>query len=303
MRVVVLGAGALGSFLGAQLAAKHEVTLVGRRPHVDVVRAQGLRVSGLTEFVARPHAVARAADVAAPPDLLLVTVKAYDTTRAIAEAAPLLGPETRVLTLQNGLGNVEALLERVAPSRLLAGAITVGVTFVEPGHVRHAGIGYLRLGAPEAPRAEAEPVAAALRAAGLPAEVVDDVAAELWAKVVVNVAINPLSAITGLLNGSLLEQPELRAVMERAAEEAIDVARAAGVQLPEDAALRPRQVAERTAKNKSSMLQDVERGRRTEIDALCGAIVREGRARGVDTPVNLALLGLVKGIELSTRRA
>lgn len=303
MRIVVLGAGALGSFLGGTLAARNEVTLVGRRAHVEAVRAAGLRISGVTESVTRPHAVERAADVAEPPDLLLVTVKAYDTARAIADAQPLLGAATTVLTLQNGLGNIEALLERVAPARLLAGAITVGVTFVEPGHVRHAGVGYLRLGAPEAPRALAEPVARTFRDAGLPGEVVEDVAAELWAKLVVNVAINPLSAITGLLNGSLVELPELREVMALAADEAIEVAKAEGVALPDDVALRPRLVAERTAKNKSSMLQDVERGRRTEIDALCGAVVRFGRARGVDTPVNLALLGLVKGIELSTRRA
>jgi 2-dehydropantoate 2-reductase len=230
-------------------------------------------------------------------------VKSYDTRTAVAEAmaAGTIGPETRVLTLQNGLGNVEALQGHVAPSRLLAGATTIGVTFAEPGLIERGGPGYLRLGCPEGRPENAEPIAQLFREVGLPAEVADDCISEIWAKVVVNVAINPLAAITGLRNGSLLEIPALRALMERAAEEAIQVGRASGVALPDDVALRPRITAEKTAKNKSSMLQDIERGRRTEIDSLCGAIVKRGEEKGLDVSTNFALWALVQGIEQSTR--
>ena len=268
---------------------------------MEVVRRQGLLVTGRTELHARPAALTDLRQ-APTPDLLVVTTKAYDTARAAAAAenARVVGPATRVLTLQNGLGNAEALHARFG-DRVLVGVTSHGVTFVEPGHVRHAGLGYLRLGSPYG--APVDDVVEAFAACGLGAERAADVWGEVWAKVVVNVAINPATAITSLPNGALLQARELAEVMERAAEEAVAVAEAAGVRLPpDDLVARARQVAERTAENRSSMLQDVERGRRTEIDAICGEIVARGLARGIDTPVNMTLTALVKGIEESTRR-
>ncbi len=302
MKIVVLGAGALGSLLGAFLSRAHDVTLVARRDHAEAVNRAGLAVEGRTTSIAR---VAAVTDVASAPipDLVLVTVKSYDTAAAATDAARLLGPSTLVLTLQNGLGNVEALAARVPAPRLLAGATTIGATLLEPGRVRHAGTGYLRLGSPSGNREAAARACAALSVAGLSPEVVDEVEGEIWAKVVVNAAINPATAITGLSNGALLEIPALKDLLARAAEEAIEVARAEGVALPpDDLVVRALRVAELTAPNKSSMLQDVERGRRTEVDAISGEVVRRGVAVGVDTPVNRTLWALVKGIESTTQR-
>ena len=303
MRVVVLGAGAMGSWAGALLArAGHDVTLVARQDHAAVVAAHGLRVTGKTELHVHVKAVTRAAD-APVPDLLVLSVKAYDTARALQDARPLLGQRTSVLSLQNGLGNVERVAEASDERRAFAAVTTHGVTFVEPGHVRHAGTGYFRVGSPYNEHARARDLARLFQEAGLEAEPHDRILGEVWAKVVVNASINPLTAITGLANGALLEVPALRDLMQRTAEEAVDVARAEGAPLPdEDLLLRARRVAELTATNKSSMLQDVERGRRTEIDAICGEIVERGLRRGIDTPVNLTLRALVKGIEESTRR-
>lgn len=302
MRVVVLGAGAMGSLLGAALAKRHDVTLVGRRPHVDVVNARGLAVEGQTEGVARLRAVARAADAPAP-DLILLTTKAYHTRAALSDAVRLLGPDTAVLTLQNGLGNVEAILERVHASRVFAGATTHGVTLVEPGRIRHAGTGYTILGPIDAGRAaEAQRIAAELTACGIEATATDNVDGELWAKVIVNAGINPVAAVTGLANGYLLKVPELTRLLEAASGEGVSVAVALGVRLPQDDLVeRTKRVAERTAANKCSMLQDLERGRPTEIDAICGEIVRRGESAGMDVPVNRALRALVKGIEVTTR--
>lgn len=303
MRIVVFGAGAMGSWIGGLLAnAGHDVTLVARPEHAAVVAAKGLHVEGKTELHARPRAVARAAD-APVPELLILAVKAYATRAALADAAPLLGARTLVLSMQNGLGNVERIAEVVDDRRVFAGVTTHGVTFVEPGRVRHAGVGYFRVGSPFNEHEKARVVADVLRGAGLDVEHTDKIVGELWAKVVVNCAINPLTAITGLRNGALLEIPALRELMQRAVEEAVDVARAENAPLPdEDMLLRARRVAELTASNKSSMLQDVERGRPTEIDAICGEIVARGVRHGIDTPVNLSLRALVKGIEESTRR-
>lgn len=303
MRVVVVGAGAMGSWLGALLArAGDDVTLVARQPHVEAIRALGLVVDGKTEVHARVKATTRA-DEASVPDLLVLSVKAYDTARAMREAAPLLGQRTMVLSMQNGLGNVERIAEHVDARRVFAAVTTHGVTFLEPGHVRHAGVGYFRVGSPAGEHARAAAIAEHLRATGLDVEASERIVGELWAKVIVNASINPLTAITGLANGALLRVPHLRDLMQRVVEEAVDVARAEGVPLPEeDMLLRARRVAELTAANKSSMLQDIERGRPTEIDAICGELVERGARHGVDTPVNLTLRALVRGIEESTRR-
>lgn len=303
MRIVVLGAGAMGSWLGALLHhAGHDVTLLARREHAQVMASSGLLVTGRTQLALKPKVVERAED-APVPELLVVAVKAYDTRKALADAAPLLGPTTYVLSFQNGLGNVEAIAERVDARRVLAAVTTHGVTFVEPGHVEHAGLGYFRVGSPSGEHAAAKRVADALRQTGLDVELSEGIVGEIWAKVLVNAAINPLTAIGGLRNGALLQVPALRDLMQRVVEEGVDVARAEAAPLPEEDMLaRARRVCELTAPNKSSMLQDVERGRRTEIDAICGEIVERGLRHGIDTPVNLTLRALVKGIEESTRR-
>lgn len=301
MRVVVFGAGALGSLVGGLLSQRHDVTLVGRKGHLEAVRAQGLHLTGATRLVARPK-VALSAGEAATPELLVLTVKAYDTARALRDARPLLGPSTAVLSLQNGLGNLERLRAQVGDALALGGVTTHGVTFVEPGHVHHAGVGYTKVGGAPGTLPLATQVAAALTEAGLATEPTERIEAELWAKAIINAGINPATAITGLPNGQLLEQAGLKELMERAVREAELVARAARIELPEgDLVERTRRVAALTAMNKSSMLQDIERGRPTEVDSICGAIVAQARALGMDAPVNAALLALVKGIESTTR--
>lgn len=301
-RVVVFGAGAMGSWLGAILHhAGHDVTLVARSDHAAIVNARGLTLSGKTEIAAKVRAVTRAD--APAPDVLLVTVKAFDTAKAAQEMRPLVGPRTAIVSAQNGLGNVETLAEAYDDRRVFAAVTTHGVTYVEPGHVRHAGTGYFRIGSPFNEHAAAEALAKVFQSALPDAEHSGRIVGELWAKVVVNAAINPLTAITGLRNGSLLEVPALRELMMLAAEEVVEVAKADGAPLPEDdLLLRARRVAELTAHNKSSMLQDIERGRRTEIEAICGEVVERGRRHAVDTPINKTLRALVKGIEESTRR-
>jgi len=301
VRVVVLGAGAVGSFVGALLSRRHEVTLVARRAHAEAVAAAGLRVTGGTDLRSKPNAVISVAQ-APPADLVLLTTKAYDTERALAEASPLLVSRPFVLSMQNGLSNLDLVEEAVGPSRALAAVTTHGVTFVAPGHVEHAGAGYTRLGSRGAPRDEVARLADELSACGLATEPVDSIDAELWAKAIVNAGINPVAAIAGLPNGALLSDPELQGAMEAACREAIAVATAARAPLPEDDLLeRARITAERTAANKCSMLQDLERGRRTEIDAINGRIVALGAQHSVPTPVNATLVALVHGIERTTR--
>lgn len=303
MRIAVFGAGALGSLFGGLLARAHDVLLVGRDPHMGAVAEDGLRIEagaeGTDDLRVRPRAGTRPPED--PQDLVLVTVKAFDTADAAGQLAPLLGPGTLVVSLQNGLGNLEALAERIAPERLVAAVTSHGATHVGPGVVRHGGVGDTTVGAwaggeTAEGRQRAETVARAFEAAGIDAEVTGDVRRTLWEKVLVNAAINPLTALARVKNGVLLQDAGLRACLAQLAEEGAAVARAAGHAIAgDDAAARAMEVARRTADNRSSMLQDVEKGRRTEVDAINGAIARTAAEHGVAAPMNGVVVDLLAG--------
>ncbi|MCG1002693.1 MULTISPECIES: ketopantoate reductase family protein [Halobacterium] len=297
MRVVVVGAGSLGSLLAGALAtADADVILLGRdSEHVRRVHEDGLRFThpdGSDERISLDVASERAA--AADADLLVVCVKSYDTNEAITGVAEHLG-DADVLTLQNGLGNAETIAEHVPRERVLAGTTTHGAVIEAPGHVRHAGRGDTTLGRYFAANdARVDAVADCLTAAGVETTVTDDPEAAVWTKVLVNAGINAATALARVPNGALVESEHGERVLRRAVEEGVAVARSEGIAVPDDVVERTRTVAERTASNRSSMRQDVERGGRTEIEALNGALVRRGASHGVETPVNETLADLVR---------
>jgi 2-dehydropantoate 2-reductase len=301
MRVAVVGAGAMGCLYGGRLAeAGVDVALVDVwKEHVDTINANGLHITGVSgDRVVRVPATTDPETVG-EVELVLLFVKSYDTAKAVRGSMPLIGGDTYVLTLQNGLGNIEAIAEAVGLGRVLGGTTSHGSTLLGPGEIRHAGIGPTVVGALErGSRGMAEKVADTFKGAGLHTKVSSDVRGDIWGKVLVNLGINALTALTGLRNGQLLEVPELRRLMRLAVEEGMRVATADSVDLGSlDHVAHVYEVAEATAANRSSMLQDVERGRRTEIDALNGAVVGLGERLGVETPVNTALTALVKGLE------
>lgn len=307
MKVAVVGAGAMGSLFGGYLcAAGHEVWLVDTwAEHVRAIKEEGLHIvepSG-EERVIRPQAVTDTAAVG-PCDLVLVFVKSYHTARVAGALAPLLGAGTVVLTLQNGLGNVDVLAEKVPRSLLMAGTTGQGANVLGPGRIHHAGTGETVLGELDGSVTERlERLVEVFRAAGLPASASRDVQGLIWGKLLVNVAINPLTAILRVRNGQLLEIPEAVDLMKEAVREAVLVAERVGVRLPyPDPWAHVEDVTRRTGGNRSSMLQDVEAGRRTEIDVINGAVVREGARVGVPTPVNLVLTRLVRAMERSGGR-
>ena len=290
-RVGILGAGALGTLFAHRLLSRtsSEVRLLARSPRPDWVEVEGEgRVAVLTEGPPR-----------GPVDLLLVLVKAYDTEAAIRWAEAAVGPETVALTLQNGIGNAEAIAAVVPPERILAGTTAQGAARLAPGVVRHGGSGPTYL-APWAggglAEEQAEAVAALLRQAGIATEAVADAQPLLWMKLAVNCGINALTAILQVPNGELLLRPDALRTLEAAAAEVGAVAVAAGITLPADPVERTVAVARATAANRSSMLQDAAAGRRTEIDAINGAVVERGAQLGVPTPVNAVLTQLVRGL-------
>ncbi len=300
MKAAIVGAGAMGCLFGGLLAeAGVEVWLVDVWPeHVAALQGRGLAVEqGGRHRTIRVRATTDPAAVDGA-DLVVVFVKAVHTPAAARTAAGIAGRGGLVLTLQNGMGNAEALGRAVAPDRVLAGTTAHGATLLGPGAIRHAGAGPTVLGPwAGAGRAAAERVAGLLRRAGFEVAVVDDPRPALWHKLLVNVGINAITALTGIRNGQLLDLPQTRNLVAEAVAEAATVARAAGVAVDGDPVDRVLAVARATAENRSSMGQDVDAGRPTEIAAINGFVVAQADRLGVPVPVNRTLAALVETLQ------
>ena len=303
MRIAVVGAGAMGCWFAARLAAAgEEVVLLDRSPQeAAVLTTEGIRVQ--VGETAETVPVTAASDPAAlePADLVLVCVKAHQTRGALNAVRALRRPGGRVLTLQNGQGSGEVLAEVVPAADLLVGVTAQGATQLGPGRVRHGGSGPTVFG-PYLPGPGVEPgteIARMLTRACLPAEAISDPHPKLWHKLAINCGINALTALTGIRNGRIPEIPAAADLCRAAVRETAAVAAAWGVELgdPGDLSEAVLAVARATAANRSSMGQDVDARRPTEIEFINGAVVRRGAERGVETPVNRTLLQLIQTLE------
>ncbi|WP_296793590.1 2-dehydropantoate 2-reductase [Variovorax sp.] len=300
MKVAVMGAGAVGCYYGAMLArAGHEVVLIGRPAHVEAVRARGLRLEAQTFDEHVPMAASTEPDAVRGADLVLFCVKSTDTEAAAAQIAPHLAPGALVLTLQNGVDNDERARSVLRSHEVAAAVVYVATGMAGPGHVKHNGRGELVI----APSARGEEVAQALRAAGVPTEISGNVRSALWAKLVLNCAYNALSAITQLPYGVLVRNEGVPGVLRDVVAECLAVARAEGVTIPGDIDAAVAGIARTMPAQFSSTAQDLERGKRSEIDHLNGFVLRRGEALGVPVPANRLLWTLVRLLEDKPARA
>lgn len=294
--ILIVGTGAMATLFAARLSASGcRVTLLGSwQEALEALQARGARLAGVGAFPVRA-----VSDVAAcrGARYALVLVKSWQTERAARALASCLARNGLAVTLQNGLGNRETLVAALGKPRVALGITTLGATLLEAGLARLGGEGEIFL--EDHPRLP--PLVEMLRHAGFTAEIVADAQVLMWRKLIINAAINPLTAILRVPNGALLEIPSARWLMGALTEETASVACALGLRLDVSA---PSQLAEetarRTAQNYSSMLQDVLRGAPTEIDAICGAIAQQGAALGVPTPFNTAMWRLVRAISEKT---
>lgn len=295
MEILVFGAGAMGSLIGGLLSIRHQVTLVGRAEHMKAIEVHGLRITGKTQRIVQPRAVPRVPP-GMHPALVIVATKAYDTAAAMTRLRPFASSAI-FLTLQNGLDNAEVISR--SARRVLAGTTAHGVTSLGPGVIRHAGVGDLTIGGWKGVgHEEVVRVRDVLEEAGFPTRISEDIRSELWAKLVVNASINPLAALAGVPNGRLVQDPDLARLLDEIGHETVSVAEAEGAHLDEPAILRrTRLIARRTAGNRSSMLQDLDRHRRTEIEAINGAVVQAAVRQGIDVPLNRLLCALVRARE------
>ncbi len=313
MHFLIFGAGALGQAIGCMLAvAGHKVDLVLRRRFVNGIRDEGLRVSGiLGEYAAPPGLIKGIEDISqlsCTYDFVLITTKAYDTGTAANAIASLSGCRCPVVSMQNGCGNVELLVQTFGAKRTLGARVITGFEIVCPGHVRiTVSADAVHLGAAvggSIPR-KAELLAATIDGAGLPCVAVPDIHQDLYAKLLYNCALNPLGAILGVHYGMLSENGETRAIMDKVIDETFAVILALGGKLPwPDADGYKKLFYERlvpiTYDHRPSMLQDLENKKPTEVEALVGFVSANGKRLAVSTPTCDLLAGLVRFKEAQT---
>lgn len=298
MDVVVLGSGAMGSLFGGLLTeAGNDVTLVDiRADHVEAMDEDGLAIS-------TPDGDGRTVEVNATTDattvegvdLAIVFVKSIHTESAVADAAPVLGDDVDVLTAQNGLGNAEVIAEAVPEERVIGGVTSQAAVLEGPGRVTHTGQGPTSIGRYFVDNDETvRRIAGQLTAAGIETAVTDAVRDAVWEKVLVNLGINAATALARVRNGLIAETEPGRDLVEAAVTEGRAVAGAEGRTVRSDIIEHALRIAEETAANKSSMRQDLEAGRATEIGTLNGEIVRRAGRHGLEAPANRTLTRLVR---------
>ena len=289
--ILIIGTGALATLFAARFSkAGIQVTMLGqweealktlKATGATLIEADGTKYSYPVQITARPKNT----------KLALVLVKSWQTERAARQLTECLAPNGITVTLQNGLGNNEVLAKHLGAERVVQGVTTSGAALVAPGLVRVAGEGLVSL--KTHPRLEA--FTALLTESGFQSKVVLDAASLIWSKLVINASINPLTALLNIPNGELLLRPSARELMGKLALETASVAAAQNIHLSfEDPVQAVEAVALKTSENISSMLQDIRRGAPSEIDAICGAIMRAGKALNVATPLNDVMVSLIK---------
>ena len=306
MKIAVVGAGAMGSLFGALLAESgNEVWLCDiREDHLNAIKQNGL----LLEYESKTRVVklnaAMSPQQIGESDLVLIFVKSIHTESAAQTASLLAGRNGLVMTLQNGMGNADKITEHFKPNRIIVGTTAHGATMLGPATIHHAGKGPTTLGMWTGGKKEfqiAQQTAALLSRAGIESTAVEDVRPVIWDKLIVNVGINAITALTGIKNGQILNLEWTRELSRAAVEEAAAVAKAQGIEIREDPAAHVFQVAQATSANRSSMGQDVDHRRPTEIAAINGFVVREADRLNLTAPVNRTLAALVQTMEAHYR--
>jgi 2-dehydropantoate 2-reductase len=295
--ILLVGTGALATMFAARLGeAGHSVSMLGTwKQGLQALQEKGARILDAdgNERAYKVHATDDPREVSGAK-FAIVLVKSWQTERAAHQLKLSLADDGHALTLQNGLGNRETLTRDLGTGRVSLGVTTTGATLVGPGLVRTGGEGIISIEQNQA----LGPLEAALRSSNFDLQIVDDAQSLIWGKLVINAAINPLTALLRVPNGELLSRPNVRKMMALLASETAEVAAAEHVHLPFSNPVNAAEdVARKTAKNHSSMFQDIRRGAPTEIDAICGAVTRRAEFHGIAAPYNRACWRLVRAIQ------
>jgi len=301
MKIVVLGSGTIGSLYGAFLSTvnDNEVILVGRNPHVAAIHKWGLQIRGIMgDYTFHLDAVEDASEIT-DADLILLTTKTYDTIPAIKTAMHLIDKGAYVVLIQNGLGTEERVAEVIHTTKVLRATTCMGALRTEPGIVTATGCGLTELGSRYPENYDfVMKMTDMLKKSGFEVSASKNIEGVVWTKTLVNCGINPVGALTGFTNGEVYKDPQLRGLVIRLVEEAVEIVKALGIELTtEDPVRYALGTAKATGNNLNSMLQDIQAGKKTEIDSITGEIIRLGKELGIETPMNESVYALIKAIE------
>jgi len=303
MKISVIGSGAMGSLFGGNLAIAGENVVLYDvyREHIDTVNKEGLSIEDAETgkiTVVYPQASSDPESVK-NSDVLLIFVKSTNTESVANQFKSFAAPHTIVLTLQNGLGNDAILVKHFGIERTAIGVTSQGATFLGPGKIKHAGKGPTHITMADGNKTKLQDLAAALGRAGFETYISDEVTSLVWSKLIINVGINALTALLNVKNGQLLEYEDIKQVMADLVKEALIVVKKKGIQLIYDDPLaQVYEVARKTASNSSSMLQDFQKNRPTEIDFINGAVVNEAQKLGISVPVNETVTRIVRTLDV-----
>jgi 2-dehydropantoate 2-reductase len=301
MKIVIVGPGAMGCLFAAFLSkSKEEIWLLDKnKERAGKLEQNGISLEGISgKWNAKVKSTAQPQEIETA-DLVIIATKSYDTKSAVMHVKPIIGEKTGVLTLQNGIGNIEVISEVVGADNVIAGTTNLGATLISDTHIRHAGLGETIIGKTDGSTPVIlRQIRELFNQVKLETRISRDIKGILWSKLIINVGINALSALTRLHNGRLIEFEGTRRILRDAVTEAVKIAKRKRIKLIyEDPLAKVEAVCEATSGNVSSMLQDVLRRKRTEIDFINGVIVRLGQELGIPVPVNSLLVNLVKTIE------
>jgi 2-dehydropantoate 2-reductase len=296
MNIVIFGAGAIGSLFGALLSKNNNVTLIGRKNHVNAIKKLGLSIKGITKLNLTIEATDSVDKVKVSPDLLILTVKSYDTDNAIKQASNIIRENTTVLSLQNGLDNVDIIKKYLEPEKIIAGVTTHGAFFTKPGEIQHTGKGKTVLGELTGKKTkQLDEISSLFNNAGIKTITSQTIIKDVWSKAIVNSCVNPLTTFFQCKNGYLIENPILENLVEKICEESIYIANTQKFDFSyKEMIKRTMDVIVNTSDNFSSMLQSYRKDKRTEIDSINGKLVKIGKNNGVDVSLNEMLVYLVK---------
>jgi len=297
MKIIIFGAGAIGSLFGALLSNNNDVTLIGRKDHINTINKNGFKIYGKTELRFKIKSETSVEKVDFSPDIIIITVKSFDTEKAILQLNKIINQNTLILSLQNGLDNIEKIKKIAKSDQIFAGVTTHGALFSKPGIIKHTGIGDTIIGS-LTDQDTALGIVNIFNQSGIKTTLSEDVLKEIWVKAIINSSINPITALFNCKNGYLLENPVLKNIVERVCFESTFIANKYGFKFSKKDILdKTLKVIRGTSDNYSSMAQDLSRHKKTEIDSINGKIVEFGEKNTCDVLLNKSIFYMIKSME------
>jgi 2-dehydropantoate 2-reductase len=298
MNIIIFGAGAIGSLFGALLSKNNDIILYGKKPHIDIIKRKGLRIIGKTTFHKKLQANSNINNIKMKADLIILSVKSYDTNNALKQIKKIADNNTIILSIQNGLDNIEKIKKIINHKQIICGITNQGSYFAKPGLINHTGLGPTFLGELEENYStRIKQIIQLFNKSGIYTKYTNDILKEIWIKAIINSSINPLTTIFRCKNGYLIKNPILLKLVKLICNESSNIAIGEGFNLNSDNIFqRTLNIIKNTSDNYSSMLQGYIKNKKTEIESINGKFISVGEKRDIDCNINQLLMKIIHSI-------